>query len=160
MTASLRSRARVAALAALLVATCVAAVPWDLIGFVTRSGSALPSALRASIDRRAPGYSAFLEEVRARTRPGEKIAIAAPAGDWNTYAFLYYRACYVLAGREVIPWIDPAHELRRDAHEADRMTLRNDPRTWRDADVIAAFELEVPQGNVVWRGARGALLRK
>ena len=51
-----------------------------------------------------PEYSLFLEGVRQNTRPGDRIVIAT-LGMRNpeTYLYAYYRANYLLAGREVLP---------------------------------------------------------
>src|SRR5258705_9529584 len=53
-----------------------------------------------------PEYSLFLEGVRQNTRPGDKIVIAT-LGMRNpeTYVYAYYRANYLLAGREVLPLV-------------------------------------------------------
>src|SRR5689334_4760757 len=53
-----------------------------------------------------PEYSLFLEGAREHTRPGDKIVIAT-IGMRNpeTYVYAYYRANYLLAGREVLPLV-------------------------------------------------------
>jgi hypothetical protein len=88
-------------------------------------------------------------DVRARTKPGDVIAIAAPLMRWDQgYSYLYTRALYPLTGRVVLPLID---ELGR-------------PRTdnLARANVIAAYRCE-PQLQgfaVIWRGRDGVLLRR
>ena len=55
-----------------------------------------------------PEYPAFLRDVAAVTRPGDVIAIAVPAINWDhDYSYAYYRASYFLAGREVLPLMTP-----------------------------------------------------
>ncbi|HEY8183528.1 MAG TPA: hypothetical protein VII32_14895 [Thermoanaerobaculia bacterium] len=51
-------------------------------------------------------YTFFLQGVREHTRPGDKIVIAT-LGMRNpeTYVYAYYRANYLLAGREVLPLV-------------------------------------------------------
>lgn len=90
--------------------------------------------------RKLPGSRAFLDEVRARTRPGDVVAIAAAFPESHpAYEYLYSRALYPLAGREVVP----ASRLAR-------------------ANVIAAYRAapQVPGFREVWRGADGVLLRR
>lgn len=143
-TSALRRRLAVVVLCAI----CVAAVPWRLLEFVWRNGSNLSEVLASSIDRRMPGFSDFASEVRARTKPGEKIAIAVPANDWEGYAFAYYRASYLLSGRVVLPLIDPL----------SRPVAKN----WHDAQVIAIYQLPPPESEPapVWQGKGGAIIRR
>lgn len=72
-------------------------------------------------------YDLFLAEVARRTPPGASIAVYGPAGRFEPdYAFRYYRACYQLPGRRVIPLRD-----RDDGEHPERMA---------DADYIAAWD--------------------
>src|ERR1051325_2786429 len=58
-------------------------------------------------DRLWPQYPQFLEGVRAHTQDGDTIAIVAPTLDWDGgYMYAFYRASYVLSGREVLPLAD------------------------------------------------------
>lgn len=69
-------------------------------------------------------YEAFLNGVRRHTRPGDSIALLLPTQKWNQgYDFAFYRASYVLSGREVLPVIGPGDSLhvenvRRASHVA------------------------------------------
>jgi hypothetical protein len=95
----------------LFAAIVTAAVQQRLI----RLGATLRPETRALLanaaDPRFPSYPQFLETVRAATKPGDTIAIVFPASDWDHgYAYGYYRASYVLAGREVLPLLTPASE--------------------------------------------------
>ena len=47
-----------------------------------------------------PDYPRFLEQVRRGTHEGDVIAIDFPR---DQYEYGYYRASYLLAGREVVP---------------------------------------------------------
>jgi hypothetical protein len=88
-------------------------------------------------------------EVRARTKPGDVIAIAAPLPKWDQgYSYLYTRALYPLTGRAVLPLIDDHDRPRAD--NLDR------------ANVVAAYRCEPRLAGfaVVWRGRDGVLLRR
>ena len=103
------------------------------------------------LDRRQPDptppYESFLHEVARRTPPGAKVAILVPDRGWaRDYAYRYYRASYVLAGRRVIPLLAPD-----DQPHLERM---------READFIAAWDVEAPDHPLLWRGHGGALYRK
>jgi hypothetical protein len=102
--------------------------------------------------RKLPGLRAFLLDVRAQTKEGDAIAIAAPlhrAARWEGgYDYLYARALYLLAGRRVIPLVDPGD--------------RPHPENVANAQWIAAYRSEpaVPNFATVWRGRDGVLLRR
>ena len=83
-----------------------------------------------------PGSRQFLEEVRARTRDGETVAVLAPPVPGAGY-YLFARSLYPLAGRNVVTF--PA-----------------------GASAIAAYRVipAVPGFVVVWRGENGVLLRR
>ncbi len=90
--------------------------------------------------RKLPGSRRFLLDVRARTRPGEVIAIAGPFPEsYAGYEYLYSRSFYPLAGRVVVPISEVAK-----------------------ADVIASYRAapNVPDFAEVWRGPDGVLLRR
>jgi hypothetical protein len=102
--------------------------------------------------RKLPGSRQFLLDVRAHTRDGDAIAIAAPlhrAPRWEGgYDYLYARALYLLAGRRVVPLIDPGD--------------RPHPENLAAATYIAAYRSQpsIPGFAVVWRGRDGVLLRR
>lgn len=88
-------------------------------------------------------------EVRARTKPGDVIVIAAPYTKWDQgYRYLYIRALYPLTGRVVLPLVD----------EHDRPRGDNLAR----ANVVAAYRCDprLPGFAEVWRGRDGVLLRR
>ena len=87
-----------------------------------------------------PEYSLFLEGVRQNTRAGDRIVIAT-LGMRNpeTYLYAYYRANYLLAGREVLPLA---------------------PEYLANADYVAAWQTPGPPVRVVWQGHGGKLLTR
>jgi hypothetical protein len=99
--------------------------------------------------QKLPGSRELMLQVRAQTKPGDVIAIAAPLPKWDQgYAYLYTRALYPLTGREVVPLLD----------DHNRPRMENLAR----ANVIAAYRCEpqVPDFAIVWRGRDGMLLRR
>lgn len=99
--------------------------------------------------RKLPGSQQLYLDVRARTKAGDVIAIAAPFAKWDQgYWYLYTRALYPLTGRVVLPLMD----------EHDRPLGENIAR----ANVIAAYRCEprLPGFAEVWRGRDGVLLRR
>jgi hypothetical protein len=94
-----------------------------------------------------PEFPAFLEEVRARTNPGDTIGVIVPAMEWGSgYSYAYYRSSYFLTGREVLPLVS------RDDHPL--------PDNYRQAKYIAVWGRTVtdPTRHVIWAGHRGTLL--
>ena len=98
-------------------------------------------------DRRTPEYPAFLAEVARRTKPGQSIAIVVPMRHWDAgYSYAYYRASYFLAGRRVVPLVDPDDRVH--------------PERLREADFIAAWRVpEFAAPETVWQGCGGTLYR-
>jgi hypothetical protein len=96
-----------------------------------------------------PDYPAFLAEVRAHTQPGDTIAILVPSMRWEAgYSYAYYRASYVLAGREVLPLVQP-----------DDSAV---PENLARAKFVAAWHrnLQDPLRRVIWAGRGGALAER
>ncbi|MGH9420855.1 MAG: hypothetical protein ACRD3J_12835 [Thermoanaerobaculia bacterium] len=96
---------------------------------------------------RWPQFPRFMAEVRARTKAGDSIALVVPAREWDGgYSDAYYRASYLLAGREVLPVVN----------EQDEPV----PQNLRSARYIAAIgvRFRLP-AEVIWQGEGGALLR-
>ena len=117
------------------------------IFFVDRD--ALGQQLTAGPDLAAPGYADLLDQVRQRTPPGSKIALLFPVRQWSSgYEYAYYRGSWFLAGREVIPLVDPDDSVR-----LERL---------RDAEYIASWRVDaaVEEFEPVWRGANGVLLKR
>jgi hypothetical protein len=137
---------RWAAIAAAVLIAAGAFEPHYFTVFATNRAAAR-AALTELPYRKTPGLRVFLEEVRARTRDGDTIAIAAPFAHWDGgYEYVYARATYALAGRRVLPVIDAS----------DR------PLDGSRAGYIAAYRIapQLPQFAVVWRGRDGVLLRR
>ncbi len=100
------------------------------------------------IDKRWPTYARFIEGVRARTGPGATIAIVTPPSEpREVYPLAYYRASYYLAGREVLPVIEPR-------------TGADIPGNFTAARYVAAFGDAPAAGELVWKGEGGALYRR
>ncbi len=99
------------------------------------------------VDVHLPQYTRFLAEVRSRTAAGDSIAIVTPdAAPRELYPLAYYRASYLLAGREVLPVID----AQGGAIAANRAAAR----------YVAVFGDSPAAGEVVWKGEGGALYRR
>lgn len=108
----------------------------------------ISAALTRHPDWRSQQFPRFLEEVRARTRKGDVIAVVVPTMKWDEgYSYAYYRASYFLAGRQVLPLVTSDD--------------RPHPENFQAAQYIAAFGSNLPQGRrvVVWAGDGGVLLR-
>ncbi|HET7711514.1 MAG TPA: hypothetical protein VFL80_06255 [Thermoanaerobaculia bacterium] len=109
---------------------------------------ALRSTLRQAADPSPwfPEYIRFLGEVRRKTAPGDSIALAVPALHWEYgYSYAYYRASYLLAGREVLPLITPNDRFLPDNLSA--------------ADRVAAWQSRVLADRpALWKGHGGVLL--
>jgi hypothetical protein len=99
--------------------------------------------------RKLPGLRRFLLEVRSRTRAGDVIAVEAPGLTWEKgYEYYYGRALYPLAGRRVVPLLDPQdHEHREELANASHVA-------------VYGQDAPIPGFEVIWRGEHGALLRR
>jgi hypothetical protein len=128
----------------LFVTIALLALDRPLLDVVTRH-----RAMQATFTRegnRAPQFTAFIEAVRERTRPGDAIALVAFPERREFYGYCYLRANYLLAGRTVI----------------STMTIdyRFDPSSLAQAQYTAAYGAHVGTGRVIWRGAGGELVRQ
>ena len=108
----------------------------------------LAQALTSTPDRLWPQFPRFVAGVRARTEHGDSIAIIPPSLDWNDgYSYAYYRASYLLAGREVLPVVS-----EDGTRQTENLTR---------AKYLAVWGRGVPPGrNIVWQGEGGILLRQ
>ena len=94
-------------------------------------------------------YAPFLDGVRAHTLSGETVTVLVPTPRWDPgYAYAYYRASYVLAGREVLPL------MNTDGRVIPENLLR--------AELVAVWHTPPPgtHRTLVWSGYGGALLRR
>lgn len=139
---------RLAAGAALLLLAAGAFEPWYVKIFAA-DRARYAAWLGGRPYEKAPGLRQFLAAVRAQTKPGDVIAIAAPYPSWERgYEYVYARSIYPLAGREVVPLTD----------EHDRPRPENLAR----ATCLAAYA-SAPRADgfrVVWQGRGGTLLRR
>ncbi|HLX24688.1 MAG TPA: hypothetical protein VKR38_15180 [Usitatibacter sp.] len=100
------------------------------------------------VDVHLPQYARFLAEVRSRTAAGDSIAIVTPdAAPRELYPLAYYRASYLLPGREVLPVIDPQGGAPIPGNRAA-------------ARYVAVFGDSAGAGEAVWKGEGGALYRR
>ena len=91
--------------------------------------------------RKLPGLRRLLVDVDRSTPRGAKIAIALPFRDWEGgYGYGYYRASFLLPGKQVVPLLPPSN-LRF----ADYVMV------WRGRPAIDGF---VP----VWTTSDGTLM--
>jgi hypothetical protein len=99
--------------------------------------------------RKLPGFRRFLLEVDRTTPPGVRIAIALPYREWEGgYGYGYYRASFLLPGKQVVPLLQPGRDVPAPANigGADYVAC------WHIAPSSRAFQL-------VWRSRDGMLLR-
>jgi hypothetical protein len=99
-------------------------------------------------DRGWGDFPAFLAGVRVQTRPGDSIALMVPARHWEGgYSYAFYRASYLLAGRQVVPLVQPD----------DRVAMGN----LGAATYLAAWRMPPIAGHpIVWRGHGGVLVKR
>jgi hypothetical protein len=99
--------------------------------------------------RKTPGLRRFLDDVRARTRPGDAIAIDSPFPSWeHGYEYVYGRSLYPLSGRRALALYDPS----------DRFLPQNLAR----AQYVAAYRIFAPRPGftTVWSSPDGTLQRR
>lgn len=137
---------RVAA-ATLFAAIVVIGIEPILLSLPFRDRRPMAAAFANRADQLFPGYVEFLAEVRAHTRDGDSIAIVVPSRSWERgYSYAYYRASYLLAGREVLPLVD----------RSDRVVTGN----MRAAQYVASWGVTPPPGEVVSKRNRGVLVKR
>jgi hypothetical protein len=132
-----------------MLVALVVSVPPDIISLPFRNRQGIAAAVARYADRAWwPDYPRFLSDVRQRTRDGDSIALLVPARHWDSgYSYAYYRASYFLAGREVLPLVQPD----------DRLVLQNVGR----AHYVAVWRMPpVGRGTIVWHGHGGLLVRQ
>lgn len=106
-------------------------------------------ALTMKPDRLWPPFPRFIQGVREHTQPGDSIAIVTPTLAWDEgYSYAYYRASYILSGREVLP-------VSLDDN-------RPRPENLKRAKYLAVWGRGVPpdRSAVIWQGEGGVLLRQ
>ena len=137
---------RVAA-ATLFAAIVVIGIEPTLLSFPFIDRAPVAKAYTGIFDRRYPGYPEFLDAVRAHTQNGDTIAILVPPRKWEFgYSYAYFRASYLLAGREVLPLV------------SDKDVLLG--ANFAAAKYIAAWRVAPPDGEVVMRASGGVLVKR
>ncbi len=145
-------RRRVLALLALLTIVALRIEPQLLqMPFVSRR--TLSAILYRWPETQMPGdwlrFPRFLQEVGARTKEGDRIAVIIPKMNWDDgYSYAYYRASYFLAGREVLPLITADGKSHME--------------NFYGAQYVVVWHRPVHprMGRVVWEGEGGALVKR
>lgn len=106
---------------------------------------ALHRGLTASPDGPFQEYALFLEDVRQHTKPGDRISVVIPRMNTDDYRYAYYRASYILAGREVLPLY-----YRTIPH----------PENLGRVDYLAVWHAPIPPARIVGQGHGGVLLSR
>lgn len=133
----------------LFAAIIIGGVDTRLVRVLFANKTELASTLLRAPDLQAPKYPRFLEEVARRTKGGDTIAVLVPMRHWTRgYEYAYFRASYFLAGRNVVPLVDPD-----DSEHLERL---------REARYLAAWMMPTVPGpwEEIWRGSDGVLLRR
>ena len=142
------SAKRLAAAATLLLILIGGFEPFYLRVF-TLDRAREESAFSALPFRKMPGLQTFLQGVDAHTPPNARIAIWLPFHQWEGgYGYAYYRASYLLPGKQVVPLLD---------QHADRLELDN----LAQADYLASFDerIHAPGFESTWQDGHGMLLK-
>jgi len=132
-----------------LVVIVAASVEYRLLRILFIDRAPLSEAFERSADTGwYPDFPTFIRGVRAHTKSGDTIAIIVPTPKWDGgYAYAFYRASYLLAGREVLPLVTPK----------DVVVMENFHR----ARYAAFWRVRPPAGaHVVWQGSGGALITR
>ena len=99
--------------------------------------------------RKITGLQAFLKGVDAHTPPHARIGIWLPFRQWEGgYGYAYYRASYLLPGKQVVPLL---------AQHEDRV----EPANLAGADYVASLgeRVSVPGFEIAWQDEHGVLLK-
>ena len=98
--------------------------------------------------RRMPGLRRLYLDVAQRTPPGARILILIPKMPRGAYVYAFSRAHYPLAGRVLVPVVDPATEAVLPRVEPAEYIV-----CWRGCAAPPGFA-------AIWSSADGALLRR
>lgn len=131
--------ARIASIVALAMIVIGGFEPFYLRIFAA-NGASMRAAFTELPYRKMPGLRLFLSGVDDRTPPGARIAICVPFTEWDGgYGYAYYRASYLLPGRQVVPIANV-----------------------NEADFVACWHVRpaLPRFEPVWQNADGVLLRR
>lgn len=119
----------------------------ELVRFVFRDRQPIREWVTELPYLRLPGFRAFLADVLAATKPGDRIAIWFNGARWeHGYEDAYFRAAYLLEGRRVLPLL----------YGSDRRLLTEN---LAQADFVACWRCETaPPGYRVARTIRSGVL--
>jgi hypothetical protein len=141
----------VAALIAVVLIAATAFEPFYLRIF-TVDRRQLAGVLTELPYRKLPGLRLFLDEIRSQTQRDDTVAIystllRSPTSEGG-YDYIYERALYRLAGRNVVPLIDAKNDPQ--------------PENLRESSCIASYRAfpSFPGFVIVWSGRDGVLLRR
>jgi hypothetical protein len=98
--------------------------------------------------RRLPGLRRLMVDVASITPPGARIALFAPFTEWDGgYGYAFRRAPFLLAGRRVLPMLEPERDrpTTRYLAEAEYVVC------WRGCPPLNGFRR-------AWQSADGELL--
>jgi hypothetical protein len=100
--------------------------------------------------RKLTGLRGFLLDVDRTTPPGARIAIWLPYAEWEGgYGYGYYRASFLLPGKQVVPLL----RVGADVPAPGNLALADYVAAWGGAPRIEGFE-------VVWRNPVGAMMKR
>jgi hypothetical protein len=100
--------------------------------------------------RRVPGLRGMLFQVEQRTPQRAAVLLWTPHRPWQGgYGYAFRRAQYVLAGRDVIPYLD----RERDVDMPQNVARADYIACWPACPTFPGFE-------VTWRSRDGMLLRR
>jgi hypothetical protein len=100
--------------------------------------------------RKMPGLRELLVGADARTPPGASIAIFVPYSAWEGgYGYAYYRASYLLPGKQVIPLL----RIGEDKPDPENLARADYVVCWGGVPPIPGFAK-------VWQTTSGMLLRR
>jgi hypothetical protein len=131
------------------LATAAAAINPVLLRMPFSNRAGLGAALTAMPERAGyyPDYPLFLADVRSHTRDGDRIALFVPDLAWRGYDHAFFRATYLLYGREILPVL-----ARDDKPMPQNVAAANYIAMW---NVTPATTL----GTTVVASHRGRLIR-
>jgi hypothetical protein len=100
--------------------------------------------------RKLAGFRRFLLEVDRTTPRGARIAICLPFTGWESgYGYGYYRASFLLPGKQVVPLLRPDADLPAPGNVA----VADFVACWHGAPRVDGFE-------ELWRSGDGVLLKR
>jgi len=100
--------------------------------------------------RKLTGFRRFLMQVDRTTPHGARIAICLPFKGWESgYGYGYYRASFLLPGKQVVPLL----RLGADVPAPGNVAVADFVACWHEVPRIDGFE-------VLWRSGEGVLMKR